>query len=164
LHCTISLPRGAADFSGRPTPNESNLLRFTPDNTKRLLLVEDEALVGMMMRDLLTELGFFVAGPFCSLAEANSVVAAQEFDGAVLDVNLGGELVYPLADALRARDVPFVFVTGYDEEGVEGRFGHIPLLQKPISRETLEQCLRHHVVERIDRIKPSAVDAQEGAR
>jgi hypothetical protein len=68
------------------------------------------------------------------------VAAARDdgVDAAILDVNLGGELIYPVADALAARGVPFVFVTGYGAESIDGRFAHVPILQKPIERHVLQ--------------------------
>jgi DNA-binding response OmpR family regulator len=117
-------------------------VKLRSGNGHRILLVEDEVLVGMMMRDLLTELGFFVAGPLCSLADARAAAAAQRFDAAVLDLNLTGESVYPLAELLTAQGVPFVFVTGYDSAAVDSLFSHVPVVQKPIAREHLEATLR----------------------
>jgi two-component sensor histidine kinase/DNA-binding response OmpR family regulator len=105
---------------------------------KRLLLVEDEALTGMMMSDMLTELGFEVIGPFGRVADAMAAVGREDFQAAVLDVNLDGEMVYPVADAVLARGVPFVFVTGYSAEGIDRRFAQVPVLQKPIERQMLQ--------------------------
>jgi CheY-like chemotaxis protein len=104
----------------------------------RLLLVEDEALTGMMMSDMLTELGFEVIGPFGRVADAMAAVGREVFQAAVLDVNLDGEMVYPVADAVLARGVPFVFVTGYSAEGIDRRFAQVPVLQKPIERQMLQ--------------------------
>jgi PAS domain S-box-containing protein len=104
----------------------------------RLLLVEDETLTGMMMSDMLTELGFDVIGPFGRVADAMAAVGREEFQAAVLDVNLDGEMVYPVADAVLARGVPFVFVTGYSAEGIDRRFAQVPVLQKPIERQMLQ--------------------------
>jgi two-component sensor histidine kinase/DNA-binding response OmpR family regulator len=110
--------------------------QLVPGN--RLLLVEDEALTGMMMSDMLTELGFDVIGPFGRLADAMAAVGREDFHAAVLDVNLDGEMVYPVADAVLARGVPFVFVTGYSAEGIDRRFAKVPVLQKPIERQMLQ--------------------------
>jgi CheY-like chemotaxis protein len=104
----------------------------------RLLLVEDEALTGMMMRDMLTELGFDVIGPFGRVADAMAAARCEDFHAAVLDVNLDGEMVYSIADAVGARGVPFVFVTGYGVEGIDGRFAQVLVLQKPIERQMLQ--------------------------
>jgi two-component SAPR family response regulator len=68
-----------------------------------------------------------------------------EVDAAVLDVNLGGELVYPVAETLARRGVPFIFVTGYGAESIDARFARVPVLQKPIERDMLAQVVsRHH--------------------
>jgi CheY-like chemotaxis protein len=104
----------------------------------RLLLVEDEALTGMMMSDILTELGFHVIGPFGRVADALAALGREDFHAAVLDVNLDGEMVYPVADAVVARGVPFVFVTGYGAEGIDSRFAQVLVLQKPIEKQMLE--------------------------
>jgi PAS domain S-box-containing protein len=146
LCCTITLPRGGAG-TGRattmPAQSDSNLVQLPTGNRKRVLLVEDEALVGMMMRDLVWELGLFGIGPFCSVAEAMAALTSQEFDCAILDLNLGGQPVYPVAVALSMRSVPFVFATGYGPESVDRRFAHVPLLQKPVAREALAEALVH---------------------
>ena len=94
------------------------------------MIVEDEALVAMMMEDFVEELGFSVCGPFSSLSAATLAAHAGEFEAAVLDVNLGGELVYPLADLLAERGVPFIFVTGYGSDLVD-----TPLRRCPGSAE-----------------------------
>ena len=79
----------------------------------RVLIVEDEFLVATLIEDMLTSAGCVVSGPIPRLAEALDAVDCGTFDAAVLDVNLGGDRVYPVADALSRRNVPFVFVTGY---------------------------------------------------
>ena len=143
LHCRMSIPYGVSKRDGEKAARDnSNLVQFKIGQTKRILLVEDEVLVGMMMRDVLADIGFFVAGPFCTMAEAVSAAQAQQFDGAVLDLNLGGELAYPVADLLRSQGVPFVFVTGYGHDAVDGEFAQVPILQKPIDRESLEHSMR----------------------
>jgi PAS domain S-box-containing protein len=145
LHCALSLPRAAEKsptlhvVSGTRAEVESDASTPTTKVVAgRVLLVEDEALVAMMMRDILLELGLSVAGPFCTPAEAVAAARDDGVDAAILDVNLGGELIYPVADALAARGVPFVFVTGYGAESIDGRFAHVPILQKPIERQVLQ--------------------------
>ena len=105
----------------------------------RVLLVEDEALVAMMIQECLGEFGYRVIGPVSSATQAEDKVKNGHFEAAVLDINLGDGAVYPIADMLAARGVPFVFVTGYDADSVEPRFRGVPLLQKPIEREMLRK-------------------------
>jgi CheY-like chemotaxis protein len=104
----------------------------------RVLLVEDEALIGMMMVDILKELGFSVLGPVTNVTEA--AVAANEgnFDYAILDINLKGELVYPVADILLESKLPFLFVTGYSAERVDNRYAQVPIIQKPLQKQDLQ--------------------------
>ena len=73
-----------------------------------------------------------------SVAEATAVADKGDFEAAILDVNLGGELVYPVADLLSSRGIPFVFVTGYGRESIDRRFANAPVLEKPIELTSLE--------------------------
>jgi CheY-like chemotaxis protein len=145
LRFTMSIPLGEKTKQ----PESASRGRWTTDEDRgaalrkvvagnRLLLVEDEALTGMMMSDMLTELGFHVIGPFGRVADAMAAVGREDFHAAVLDVNLDGEMVYPVADAVVARGVPFVFVTGYGAEGVDRRFAQVLVLQKPIEKQMLQ--------------------------
>jgi len=103
----------------------------------RVLLVEDEILVAMMMKDILTELGFTVIGPFSRLIEAMDAAVHDEVDASIIDVDLGGEFVNSVADVLAARKIPFVFVTGYGVESIDRRFGYVPIVKKPMHRQLL---------------------------
>jgi CheY-like chemotaxis protein len=114
---------------------------FGPSIRSRLLLVEDEAIVGMFMEEVLEELGFEPTHPIASLAEAMTAAERERYDGAVLDMNLKGESVYPLAELLQTQNVPFVFVTGYGRNGIDERFAHVPVVQKPVTAEALAQVL-----------------------
>ncbi len=107
----------------------------------RLLLVEDEVIVGMFMEEVLEELGFAPTHPIASLAEAMMAAERERYDGAVLDMNLRGESVYPLAELLQTQNVPFVFVTGYGRNGLDERFADVPIVQKPVTAEALAQVL-----------------------
>ncbi|HZZ86711.1 MAG TPA: response regulator [Caulobacteraceae bacterium] len=108
----------------------------------RILVVEDEGLVAMLIEDILDDLGCQVPCSAGSVAQAMRWLdEGGEADGALLDVNLGGETVWPVADALTARGVPFAFTTGYGQLD-EPRFSHAPLLGKPIRAERLEEVLR----------------------
>jgi PAS domain S-box-containing protein len=105
----------------------------------RVLLVEDEALVAMMIQDTLAEFGFQVVGPVSTASGALAAARESHFDAAVLDINLGDGLVYTVAEILEKRGVPFVFVTGYDADSVDPRFSGVPVLQKPIERDMLQK-------------------------
>jgi PAS domain S-box-containing protein len=107
----------------------------------RVLLVEDESLVSMMMQDVLEDLGCTVNGPYRTVASAVEAAKEEAVDLALLDINLGDELVYPAADALALRGIRFVFLTGYDNDHVDPRFRYAPVLQKPFDREALQRVL-----------------------
>lgn len=99
---------------------------------RRLLLVEDEFVLALGVADALTDLGADVLGPVASVADALALLEhVPEIDAAVLDVNLGGEVVYPVADALLARGVPFLFATANDRTQLPPRFAHVDLCRKP---------------------------------
>jgi CheY-like chemotaxis protein len=107
-----------------------------------VLLVEDEGLVALLLEDMLDELGFRVAHSAASVAQALAwLEQGGAPDAALLDVNLAGEKVFPVAEALRARGVPFAFSTGYGEAH-DARFGAAPLLGKPINGARLAEVLR----------------------
>ena len=108
----------------------------------RILLVEDDGLVAMMLEDLLEDLGCQLAGSIASVGEALAwIEAGGEADAALLDVNLGGEPVFPVAEALRARGVPFAFTTGYAQSH-DSRFREAPFIGKPIRPDRLAEVLR----------------------
>jgi hypothetical protein len=81
-----------------------------------------------------------VVGPFAARREAIAAASNKDLQRAVLDVNLNGELVYPVAEVLQHRGVPFIFVTGYDPDSIDKRFSRIPVLQKPIERAALQNA------------------------
>jgi len=107
----------------------------------RILLVEDEAVIAIMIEDMLTDLGCEVVGPAASVAEASRLAQTEPLAGAFLDVNLGGASIYPVADLLAARQIPFVFVSGYGAGGIDPRFVGRPVLSKPILDADLERAL-----------------------
>lgn len=108
---------------------------------KRILLVEDEALVAMLIEEYLEEWGHQVVGSAARLDEALRLARALDLDLAVLDVNLAGELSYPVAEALRERGVPVLFTTGYGVSGVPARLSNAPVLAKPFRPEQLARAL-----------------------
>jgi two-component sensor histidine kinase/CheY-like chemotaxis protein len=142
LHCTIQIPDPG---QSRPKRQEAvhgqeNLVQLPTGCMKRVLLVEDDAIIGMMMRELLAERGLFVVGPCCSVREALAVVR-DDLDCAILDVHLGAEYVYPVASTLQELNVPFAFVSGYGRESIDSRFQDVFILQKPVTREGLDLYL-----------------------
>jgi len=149
LVCSIELnmmaPKASAPGVPAPiAPLDGRVASPTP----RLLLVEDEVLVGLFMREMLEDMDFSVTDPCRTLADGMAAAKAEKFDGAVLDMNLNGESVYPLADLLTSLDVPFIFVTGYSADVVAERFAKIPIIQKPVAAETLARILRLHLAKR----------------
>jgi PAS domain S-box-containing protein len=135
----------------------------------RVLLVEDEVIVAMMMQELLTGLGSSVVGPFTTTATALAAANRENFDVAILDITLGKEPVYPVAEVLAWRGLPFIFVTGYDVDSIDERFRHVPIVQKPVSEAELRRIFAmsdpaHDRVEtRLHRSKP-AVGALPNSR
>lgn len=107
----------------------------------RILVVEDEAIVAMLLEDMLAELGYEVVGPVTRLDRALELARNAAIGAAVLDLNLNGEDTYPVADALSARAIPFIFATGYGVKEVAERFRGTPLTQKPFHRDDLERAL-----------------------
>ncbi len=87
-------------------------------SAKRILLVEDELMIRMLLEDMLGELGYTIAAEAGRVEEALQAAKTADFDLAILDVNLNGEPIGPVAEALVARGLPFVFATGYGERGL----------------------------------------------
>jgi CheY-like chemotaxis protein len=108
----------------------------------RVLVVEDEMMVSMLIEDMLAELGCEVVGPASRLDEAMDLVKGADIDCAVLDVNLGGQPIFPLADLLRERGAPFAFATGYGDAGLRDVDRGSPVLQKPFREGDLARVLR----------------------
>lgn len=108
----------------------------------RVIIVEDEVLAAMMLEDLLEDLGCDVVASFGGVDQALSWLASQDEppDGAVLDVNLGGEMVFPFAEALARRAVPFAFATGYGALS-DQRFAEAPLIAKPVNMGDLAKVV-----------------------
>ena len=115
----------------------------------RLLVVEDETIVALMLEDMLGDFGCVVVDVAGTLAKGLDLATDEnlDLDGAILDVNLGGEQVYPVAERLETRGVPFIFCTGYGRAGLAPSFAHIPTLAKPYLREELEVMLVSALVE-----------------
>jgi len=111
-------------------------------NGLRVLVVEDEMMVSMLIEDMLGDLGCLVVGPASRLEDAMELAKAGDLDCAVLDVNLGGQSIFPLADLLRERGAPFAFATGYGDAGLRDVDRGSPVLQKPFRESDLARVLR----------------------
>jgi CheY-like chemotaxis protein len=99
---------------------------------QRILIVEDEYFIAADLQEALTAAGAEVLGPLPTVAAATAFIDAEgQIDMAVLDVNLQGDAVFPVADMLQQRGVPFAFVTGFDEWAIPERFAQVPHLEKP---------------------------------
>jgi CheY-like chemotaxis protein len=107
----------------------------------RVLVVEDEMMVSMLIEDMLTDLGCTIVGPASRLDEAMQLARDLELDCAVLDVNLGGQPIFPLADLLREKGAPFAFATGYGDAGLREVDRGSPVLQKPFREADLARVL-----------------------
>ena len=109
---------------------------------RRVLVVEDELMISMLVEDMLADLGCCVVGPAHELASALELANSDAgIDAALLDVNLGGQSAFPVADALRARGVPSIFSTGYGEAGLRDVDRGAPVLQKPFRAGDLARAL-----------------------
>jgi len=106
-----------------------------------VLLVEDEVMIRMMVADMLDELGYRIAGEAGDVDEAVRLVQATDFDIAILDVNVNGKVISPVAEALQLRGLPFIFATGYGVQGLPEKFRDCPALQKPFQVETLARAI-----------------------
>lgn len=106
-----------------------------------MLVVEDEMMVLINIESALADLGCVAVSVAATVDDALALVEAERFDVAMLDVNLGGEPSYRVADALALRSISFVFSTGYGEHGIEARFGDRPVLRKPYSDRQLGAAL-----------------------
>jgi len=107
----------------------------------RVLVVEDEALVALQLEDMLTELGCAVIGPASRVGQALELLGGEPVEVAVLDLNIAGELVYPVADELGNRGLPYIFVTAYGRSGLTEPYRGRPVLEKPFARRELLRAI-----------------------
>lgn len=113
----------------------------TSDPKHRILLVEDEAMVSMLLEDMVLDGGGEVIGPAAQFEAALALAQTAEFDIAVLDLNLNGTLSYPIAEVIRRRGIPVIFATGYGTAGLRDEFQDCPTLPKPFSQSDFRQAL-----------------------
>jgi CheY-like chemotaxis protein len=162
LRCMISIPhqlrlefpdpsQAPAQVSAGGDLRPSNGIR-----RKRILVVEDESLIAMMIAQMLGELALEVVGPCGKVADAIAAIEREQIDGGILDINLGGEMAYPIARMLQSRKVPFVFMTGYGSDTVASPFPDVRVFKKPIAREVLEELFAATPVELNSATRPAA--------
>lgn len=109
---------------------------------RRVLVVEDESLVAMLLETILEDMGCVPVGPAATVDEGLQLAGEdQPLDAALLDVNVAGKQVFPIAEALKARGVPFVFSTGYGEGGLPDEWRGQPTLQKPFTEAAVRDAL-----------------------
>ena len=106
-----------------------------------VFLVEDEVMIRMMVADMLEELGYRVVGEAGDIGEAMRLAQSAEFDLAILDVNVNGKVISPVAELIAARNLPFIFATGYGSSGLPAEYRDRPALQKPFQIETLARVI-----------------------
>lgn len=111
----------------------------------RVLVVEDEVAIAMLVEDMLLDLGAVVIGPAGRLSQGKSLAESEEVDVAILDVNVAGESVYPVVDVLARRGIRFIFSTGYGAGGIDPSWRDRPVLQKPFTQSELESALEKAV-------------------
>jgi PAS domain S-box-containing protein len=150
LRCTLSVPHDPSKESFRRAPIDLGQTEGAPaqdadPNEKRVLLVEDEPLVSMMLADMLSAFGHKVDGPYNRFTDAILAAKSNNLRAGILDVNLGGEKTYAVADILATRKIPFAFVTGYGPDTIVSEFSHAPVLQKPIEAAKLHALLQQIV-------------------
>ena len=113
----------------------------TRERKHRILVVEDEAMVSMLLEDMVLDCGGELVGPVARFDDALELAHKAEFGVAVLDLNLHGTLSYPIAEVIRERGIPVIFATGYGADGVLDRFSDCPTLQKPFSLEDFAEAV-----------------------
>jgi CheY-like chemotaxis protein len=115
----------------------------------QILIVEDNYFVAVALAQRIQDMGASVVGPVATLQSALEIVERNgyELNGASLDVNLAGQLVFPVADALLARGIPFIFSTGYDLRAIPEMYRGIPRCEKPVTAETVAHELLRRAAE-----------------
>ena len=110
-------------------------------SNRKVLVVEDEMMIAMLIEDMLDEFGCKLVGPATNVPRALELIGKEQVEVAVLDLNLDGKDTYAIADALRQKNVPFIFATGYGSTGMRPEYGDRPVLQKPFQAKDLETAL-----------------------
>jgi CheY-like chemotaxis protein len=124
------------------------MTKASPLRGLRVLVVEDEALVGLLVEDFLKGFGCKTIGVAASTTDALGLIQAEAIDVAVIDLKLEGEMAYPLADALKAAGVPFVFATGVHADDIDGGYAHVPVVGKPFEEGELRGAILEAIASR----------------
>jgi DNA-binding response OmpR family regulator len=116
--------------------------KHVPDKPRcRVLVVEDETMIAMLVEDMVQDFGCEAVGPAARMDEALNLAHSADLDAAILDINVGGAAIFPVADVLRARGIPLIFSTGYGVDRLPPRFLDCPTLRKPFTYEALREVL-----------------------
>lgn len=107
----------------------------------RILVVEDEMMIAMLMEDFIEEFGCTIVGPVANIENALLLIRTEAIDGALLDLNLAGNAAYPVADELAGRAIPFIFVSGYGDQELRSEYNERPKLPKPFRRTDLRHVM-----------------------
>ncbi|WP_134495970.1 response regulator [Microvirga pakistanensis] len=113
----------------------------TSERKRHILVVEDEAMISMLLEDMVLDCGAEIVGPVAKFDDALELAHQAEFEVAVLDLNLNGTLSYPIAEVIRERGIPVIFATGYGTDGLLDRFSDCPTLQKPFSQQDFAEAV-----------------------
>jgi CheY-like chemotaxis protein len=140
-HVMLPLRRWALFANLDARKGKDSIMMSTRPPGCSVFLVEDEVMIRMMVADMLEELGYSVAAEAGEISEAVKLAQSTEFDLAILDVNVNGKVITPVAELIRARNRPFIFATGYGSSGLPEEYRDRPALQKPFQLETLAQMI-----------------------
>jgi DNA-binding response OmpR family regulator len=132
--------RGGSGYSREKADATKDSGGSIDQERRRILVVEDEELVALELTVELSRRGWAIVGPAATLAEVQQLLSS-DVDAAVLDVNLRGRPVYPVAEALRKQHIPFLFCTGYETVDPEGRFPDAPVIRKPAHPTAISEAL-----------------------
>jgi DNA-binding NtrC family response regulator len=120
---------------------------MTDGHKCRVLIVEDEAAISILMEDMLADLGVEIVGPASRLAPALQLAHEADLEAAILDINIAGVQSYPVADVLRSRGIPVIFATGYGSSVLPERFKSCPVLHKPFDQQRFSETLHAALAE-----------------
>src|ERR1700676_329959 len=137
----VCIEHGGVFCEPQPGMGKDSIMIATRPPGGSVFLVEDEIRIRMMVADMLEELGYSVAAEAGEIGEAVKLAQSTAFDLAILDVNVNGKVITPVAELIKARNLPFIFATGYGSSGLPEDYRDRPALQKPFQLETLAQMI-----------------------